>query len=403
MEIISGDTPSLEKNMRPDMQTGPSIAAVRAEFPQLERLAYFQTGTFGMMAECVLRQVLELIVLFERRSWEVHSEMLAKVEEARRHLAARIGARPEELAFTRNATDGVNLVAAGIAWQPGDEIVISDQEHPAMNYPWRWAMQRTGAVVRRFHVEHDPAATLQNVAALITPRTQLIGTSWVTSPYGIRLPVREICALARQHGILSLVDGAQAFGVFPIDVRELGCDFFTSNGHKWLGGPKGTGFFWARADLLPQLQPAHVGAGSAERFSFEDGLFLHPTGRRFEFGTDDHALHAGLGPALAWFDRLGWDWIEARTRQLSAYLKQELSGVPGVRVKTPFEWERACGLTSFEVPGADERRLWEYLRDEWRVLPRTLAPHQLRVSTAYFNTEEEVDRLVAGVRAFLAR
>ena len=387
--------------MRHPTTTDPDLALVRAEFPQLERLAYFQTGTFGMMAECVLQRLLELMALFERRSWEVHGELLAAVEAARRRLAARIGARPEELALTRNATDGANLVAAGIAWQPGDELIISDQEHPAMNFPWRWAAQRTGAVLHRFRVEHDPAATLEHVAALVTPRTRLIGTSWVTSPYGIRLPVREICALARQRGILSLVDGAQAFGVMPVDVRAIGCDFFTSNGHKWLGGPKGTGYFWAQAGRLAELRPAHVGAGSADRFSIEEGLSFPATGKRFEFGTDSHALHAGLTPALEWFDRLGWEWIEARTAHLSTYLKQELSGVAGVALKTPLAWEHSSGLVSFEASGVDERALWEYLRDEWRVLPRTLAPHQLRVSTAYFNTEEEIDRLVSGVRAFL--
>jgi len=270
-----------------------------------------------------------------------------------------------------------------------------------MSYPWRWVAQRTGAVLRRYHVEPEPAASLANVAALVTPRTRLIGTSWVTSPYGIRLPVREICALARERGILSLVDGAQAFGVFRVDVREVGCDFFTSNGHKWLGGPKGTGFFWARPERLVELQPAHVGAGSVERFAFEDGLSFPASGRRFEFGTDSHALHAGLSPALDWFDRLGWDWIEARTAHLSTYLKEELARVPGVTLRTPLAWEASSGLVSFEAEGADERALLGYLRDEWRVFPRTLARHQLRVSTAYFNSEEEVDRLVSGVKTFL--
>ena len=316
--------------MTQESTTSPDLSALRAEFPLLERLAYFQTGTFGLMAECVLCQVLDLVALFERRSFEVYREVQAKVEDARRHLAARIGAAPAEVALTRNATDGANLVAAGIAWQPDDEIIISDQEHPAMSYPWRWAAQRTGAVLRVFHVEHDPEASLANVEALITPCTRLIGTTWVTSPYGVRLPAREICALARERGILSLVDGAQAFGVFQVDVRAVGCDFFTSNGHKWLGGPKGTGFFWARPDRLAQLQPAHVGAGCAERFGLAEGLAFPASGRRFEFGTNAHALHAGLAPALEWFDKLGWDWIEARTARLSTYLKAELGRVSGV-------------------------------------------------------------------------
>lgn len=380
----------------------PDIAAVRAEFPLLERLAYFQTGTYGLMAQSVLHRVMELIASFESQAWAVREETWGAARQAKEMLAARIGAQPAEVALTRNATDGVNLVAAGIAWQPGDEIIISDQEHGAMNIPWRWAAQRTGAIVRRYRVEHDPEASLANVAALITPRTRLIGTSWVTSPFGIRLPVREISKLARERGILSLVDGAQAFGAFNVDVREIGCDFFTSNGHKWLGGPKGTGFFWAHPDRLAELLPAHVGAGSTERFDFEKGLTFPLAGKRFEFGTDHFHLQAGLIPALEWFDQLGWDWVEARIARLSTCLKEEVARVPGVTVRTPLAWERSSGLTNFEAEGADARALWEYLRDRWRVLVVPLGQHRLRVSTAYFNTEDEIDRLVSGVRAFLA-
>ncbi len=148
-----------------DRLSAPDLGAVRAEFPMLERLAYFQTGTFGLMAESVLREVLDLIAYFEQRSWEVHGEVMGRVQEARGKLAARIGAEPGEVALTRNATDGVNLVAAGLAWKGGDEIVISDQEHPAMSYPWRWVAQRTGAVLRELESGHRVACHFAEAVA----------------------------------------------------------------------------------------------------------------------------------------------------------------------------------------------------------------------------------------------
>lgn len=384
--------------------TDPKLAAVRREYRHVADVAYFNTGTFGSMAERVLERVCERIAHFERHGLTVYEELLAQVEAVRRRLAARIGAAPEEIALTRNATDGVNLVAAGLDWQPGDEVLISDQEHPAMAFPWTWAAQTRGLVVRRFTVEHDPAATLRNVRALIGPRTRLIGASWVTSPFGIRLPAREICRLARERGILSLIDGAQAFAVFPVDVRSLGCDCFTSNGHKWLCGPKGTGFFWARADLMARLRPAHVGAGSEARYDPEAGLVLRPDGRRFEFATTTHTLWAGLGPALDWFDELGWDWVEARTARLSGYLKDGLAQLGGVELKTPRPFERSSGLVTFALPGRDANALVAHLVTQWRVRPRSLhLPGHVRVSTAYFNTDEEIERLLAGVRSFAER
>ena len=379
----------------------PDIDTVRTEFSHVGDVAYFNTGTFGTMADSVLQRVLDRIAYFEQKSYSVYHEILADVETVRQRLAARIGAEPTELTLTRNATDGVNLVAAGIRWQPGDEVIISDQEHPAMNYPWLWASQTQGVVVRRFRVSHDPAETLANAIALFSPKTRLIGASWITSPFGVRLPAQAICTAASERGILSLIDGAQAFAVIPVNVAELGCDFFTSNGHKWLGGPKGTGFFWARSDRLRELTPAHVGAGCAERFDVETGLQLWPDSRRFEFGTTAHTLWAGLGPALDWFDQLGWDWVESRTASLAEYLKRALTEIPGVHIKTPLAWERSSGLTTFALEKADAKDLEHYLAERWSVAPRSLGlPGHIRVSTAYFNTHAEIDRLIAGVRAY---
>src|SRR5690348_1243939 len=259
------------------------FAQVRTQFPILREMAYLNTGTYGLMAESVLEKYLEAIADFERRGMAVGDRYDLAIEASRERLAARINAKPSEIALTGNATDGVTFVTAGLDWMPGDEVIINDQEHPAMNYPWRYTAQRQGIVVKRFKVSHDPAESLRSIEELITPRTRLIGSSHVTSPYGIRLPARKICELAHAHGALALIDGAQSFAVTPIDVQAIGCDFFTSNCHKWLGGPKGTGFLFARQELMEQLHPAYVGAGSAQSYDFEKGIVLKPDGHRFEF------------------------------------------------------------------------------------------------------------------------
>lgn len=378
------------------------VEAVRAAYPILQEMAYFNTGTYGLMAEPVLQRYLENVAQFERRGMAADEKVMrAGIEEARTRLASRINANASEIALTGNATDGVAFVTAGLEWSPGDEVIISDQEHPAMNYPWHYTAQRRGIVVKHFTVHHDPEQSLDSIRALITPRTRLIGTSHVTSPNGIRLPVKEICALAHAHGALALVDGAQSFAVMPIDVRDIGCDFFTSNAHKWLGGPKGTGFLYARQELMERLEPAYVGAGSLQSFSY-DAVVLQPNGRRFEFGTRGFAVHASIGLALDWFDQLGWEAIFQRIADLSGYLKRQLREIPGVELWTPLEWQRSSGLVTFRVVGRDEVALQKRF-EEHRLYPRTLGKgsEKIRVSTALFNSEEEIDQLVACVREFV--
>ena len=382
------------------MGSGFDVETVRAAYPLLRELAYFNTGTYGLMAAPALARYLDDVARFERGGMAGVDGLREAIERARARLAARINADADEIALDGNATDGVAFVTAGLEWAPADEVIISDQEHPAMRYPWHYTAQRRGFVVKQYPVSPDPAEVLRAIEALVTPRTRLIGTSHVTSPYGVRLPVREICALAHAHGALALVDGAQSFAVTPIDVRAIGCDFFTGNTHKWLGAPKGTGFLYARRDWMEQLAPAYVGAGSLAHFG-DNGVVLQPNGKRFEFGTRGFATHAGINYALDWFEELGWESVFARLERLSSYLKRRLADTPGVELSTPLAWELSSALVAFRVPARDEQALQARLEAE-RLFPRTLGKgsERIRVSCALFNTEEELDRLVEVARAF---
>ncbi len=373
------------------------LSKVRAALPILEETAYFNTGTIGIMARPVLDAYLENIEKFQSRGWITWYDMIEASERSRGRLARQIGAEPSEITLTRNATDGANLVAAGIDWRDGDEVVISDQEHPAMRFPWSYQAQLGRIKLRTFRIEFDPGETLENLRGQISERTRVVAVNHVTSPYGIRLPVKEMCELARDAGALSLLDGAQSFGKIKIAVDEIGCDFFTGNCHKWLGGPNGTGFLYSRGPVVEELNPCHVGAGSGQMLDGET-LDLYPDGRRFEYATKSDASYATVGPALDWFDQLGWDEIESRTKMLVGYLKDRLTGTSGVRLLSPAEWERSSGLTSFTLGDFDHSGLLAELKQDWRVWPRTLeGDREIRVSVAYFNTTEEIDRLIAGI------
>ena len=386
--------------MSVDQERALDIDGIRAQLPGLSDAVYLNTGTAGITARPVLERLIEEVTLFEERGEVVYHEMQARMEAARARLAALIGAHADELAFTRNATDGVNLVAWGLPWQPDDEVLLSNEEHPAMNLPWHHLRRSGGPTLRTFRIEPDPEATLRNVRALITPRTRLIASSHVSCVSGTRVPARELCALASEHGVLSLLDGAQAVGQFPVDVGALGGDVYVGNGHKWLHGPKGTGFLYVRRDRLDELAATHVGAGAFERPLDLDALRPVKSARRYEYATRSYGTYAALGAAIDWLDGLGWDRLERRLAHLSAYLKDRLPEIPGLTLASPKPWEHSSALVSFSLPGGDSSRIQSYLWEEGRVRARIFPDRPLvRISTAHFNTEAELDLLVSLLKA----
>ncbi|MCC7353843.1 MAG: aminotransferase class V-fold PLP-dependent enzyme [Anaerolineae bacterium] len=377
------------------VEIGYDVHKVRALLPVLREYNYLNVGTYGIVAEPVLARSLERLRNYDARGVAAYEEVIAGQEQARAHVARALGAHPEEIAFTGNATDGVNLVTAGLTWQEGDEVIISNEEHPAVTFPWYYLQQRGGPRVKQFHVQAAEEPVLAELAQLVTPHTRLIATSHVSHRSGTRLPVAGICKWARERGILTLLDGAQAFAQFPIDVHVLGCDFYTTNGHKWLCGPKGTGIFYVRREVLPLTHVAHTGAGAMRAYNLEN-LELVPSARRFEFGTRSHALYEGLDAALDWFDRLGWEAIERHLAWHSAYLKSQVLARPGFKLHSPVPWAESSALVTISVDGMDAHTLANNLRTQHRTItPPVAAFNALRISTAYFVIKEDLDRLLA--------
>lgn len=379
------------------------IDRIRQQVPVTREIIYLNSGSFGPMALPVFEQYSAAMREWEGLAYAAFGKFLRYREEARCKVANLLGADPEEIALTRNATEGINLVLQGITFQPGDEIVISDQENPALSFPAFYLAQRGGPKVRVFAVDPDLEVTLSNLKRALTPQTRLIATTYVSCENGTRLPVREICRMATDRGIHSLVDAAQAVGQFPVDVRALGCDFLTMCCHKWLFGPKGTGAFYIQSRLLDELLPTHVGMGSMQEMELPPSqvVTLRPSAHRFEYGSRNFAACAGVVASIEWLERLGWHAIYAQMQNLSSYLKHELAKIPGVQLQTPFEWERSSSLVNFSVDGADPEQLAVELWEQHEIVCRAAtAPPGLRISLAYFNTREEVSRLLDVVDGF---
>jgi L-cysteine/cystine lyase len=243
-------------------------------------------------------------------------------------------------------------VATGLDWREGDEVIITDEEHPSGVLPWMNLAKRHGVVVRLLRLGPDAGGILERLDALIGPRTRLVFVSHVTSVSGLRLPAADICRLAHGKGVPVMLDGAHAVGQLPVDVETLGCDFYTASGHKWLLGPQGTGFLFVRRDRLEELQVTWLDWGMTAAYDLAGLTFEpFPDARKFEFGTRDWGLYAGLAEGIRFANRTGIQGIEARNLKLAAQMKRRVDDISGLKVTTPMEPEWSAGLVAFGAAG----------------------------------------------------
>ena len=303
-------------------------------------------------------------------------------------LANLFGSNADELSLTRNATEALHLQTVGLALEPGDEVLITTQEHPAGYRPWMFRQERHGIVVNEVFVPSPlPGGdeVVELLAAAMTPKTKAISFCHVTRG-GHRYPVKKIASMARDRGVRTLVDGAQAVGQFPIDVHELGCDAYSASLHKWVLAPAGTGFLYVREQARDDIRTAF--APGATRATPE----LAPP------GTADFPIRAAISAALDFNEALGTARIEERCRYLSAYLKAGLARIDGVRLLSGSTHETSApGSTIFEKDGLDavasvgmmEERSQTHLDEHKRD-----GHNAIRISTHVYNTTAEIDRLL---------
>lgn len=384
------------------------LNGIRQALPALSEVTYMNSGTEGIMAEPVLKAYFDTLGNFERFGHYARKQISGDMAKAREALARVLHADPDEVTVTHSGTDGVSIVLGSFTFQPGDEIVIGSEEHPAIAYP-AFALQTTvGIRVRRFIFHHDPAETLASFASQITPKTRLAAFSHVSCETGIRMPAAEMIALAHSKGVRVLLDGAQSVGSFPVDFHALGCDYLTGSTHKWLCGPKGSGVLAVRKDRLNDLTPRYIGGGSlADSFPWDQlshpedvRVAFAPTAAKFEYGMRNPAVYSGLIAAIDYLEGIGWQAIADHEREMSTLLKQRLVALDGVTVQTPMSWERSSAIVNFKLAGISGRELSDRLWNDWKVVQRAVRePEGVRLSVAYFTAPADVDHIVEAVTA----
>jgi len=355
------------------------------------------------MPEPALQTLLHATECLERDGVASSYPFADDAREVRRMLAALIGAGVGEIALTRNATDGINLGLAGLSWRAGDEIITTTEEHEAVWQPLLHLQQTAGVRVHRMEPLPEPDDMLRQLNRLRSDRLRLVVFSHVSCETGVRVEPQSICRWAREHGALSLVDVAQSCGAVPVSVESMGCDMLAGNGHKWLHGPKGTGFFYARGILMSKLVPRHVGAGSFQSAALETGTgLLWETGERFEYGTRPYALMAGWKSSLEWMAGLGAANVTEHVLAMSGRLMEALGRLPYVRVLTPSGSDQRAGMVSFAVDGRDAGSLGQGLWQKHTVVTRHVPrKNAVRVSAAHFTSHADVEKLETALKDIL--
>jgi selenocysteine lyase/cysteine desulfurase len=379
------------------------IGDIRAMLAGIDEYAYFQTSGFSPKPQLVIDEVVRWL-RFQARGPalpHIHEPLAREVEQTRARLARAIGAEADEIALAENATVGINIVANGIDWHPGDSVVLSTHEHPGNRVVWYELSRRSGVRLRFLEIDgNDDGRLLAELERLLEPRTRIVSLSHVSRRNGRRLPAQAIVALAHRRGVPVLLDGAQAFGSVPVDVRALGCDFYVLSGHKYILGPQATGAFFVRRDRIDWLRPSWLGSRSQQWLDQQGGMALHQSARRFEFGTRNMADIAGLGRALDLWEEVDWETAFAAIAAYAEALRAALAEMPGLVVETPEAAEQRAGIVTFRIPGVPGVDVYRRLLEQERILVSPFEPgtESVRVSIHVFNTDAERERLVSALR-----
>src|SRR6266581_855829 len=366
---------------------------LRKQFLIPEDEVYLNNGTVGSSPAPILRAVFDGYNETEKMAQQDPEDYpiwgYAAWNEFRDPLAAFVGCKRDEMALLRNATEANSYIANGIDMKPGEEVLMTDQEHPGGEQPWNLRAKRYGVVVKKITLPkpvQNSAQVLKLFNDAITPRTRVIFFSHITTVTGVVLPAKEICALARSKGILSAVDGAHVPGMMKLDVHDLGCDMYSASPHKWLQATKGTGFLYIRDEVIDRVWNTIATEGwddtkiRAERFQ--------------RIGSSNVPTLCGLRAAIEFANQIGLERIEKRHRQMADYVLGEMTKRSAVSWTSPNAALR-CGIVTVNVPPLNRMDLENWLWKERKVRVRGGDPSKLRISMPYFVLRKDANRFLA--------
>lgn len=405
--LALGSTLALRQNLWAQLESLPSRLPDRSLYDTNEDVywrelrkqflfpadeVYLNNGTVGSSPGPVLRAVFEGYETTEKMNQADPEDYpiwgYASWNEFRDPLAAFIGCGRNELALLRNATEANSYIANGVDLKTGDEVIITDQEHPGGEHPWDLRAKRYGIVIKKVMLPkpvENPAHVLNLFNDAITPRTRVIFFSHITTVTGVVLPAKEICALARSKGVLSAVDGAHVPGMMRLNLHEISCDMYSASPHKWLQAPKGSGFLYVRDEVIDRVWNTIATEGwdepklRAERFQ--------------RIGSSNVPALWGLRASIQMANDIGIDRIERRQRQLCDYILAAMVKHGATSWTSPDPTMR-CAIATVNVPPIQRMELENWMWKEKKIRIRGGEPSKLRLSTPYYLSKQEIDEFL---------
>ena len=395
----------------------PDVMRIREDFPILQKvreednkpLIYFDNTATSLTPVVVTETILEYYhnygVNIHRGIYNLSKIASEEYENAHDIVAKFIGATDRtELAFTKNTTEAINIVAFGLEWSPGDEIIISAMEHHSNFVPWQIIRDRFHVKLKFIPVKDDYKLDIEYLENNITKNTKLVAITHVSNVLGTINPVKEIGKIAHDNGSMFLVDGAQSTPHMPVNVKDIGCDFFAFSGHKMLG-PTGTGGLYISSDVIDKVNPYQYGGGMISSVTFEKSEWGEMPWR-FEAGTPNIAGGIGLAAAVKYLEKIGMNWVRSHEKELIKRLVNGVSEIPNVETYGTTDFEHRGGILPFNVKGLDAHEVALYLDQLGNVAVRSglhcaqplhnilKVSATVRASLYIYNTKEEVDTFV---------
>ena len=397
------------------------VNSIKKDFPIFDRffsevsLTYIDNSAASQKPKCVIDAVSDFYSKYNanihRGLYELSEEATEMYEKVRVDVAKFINARsPEEIIFTHGATSALNTVAFGWGlrkFKKGDVILTTVAEHHSNLVAWQEAVQLTGASIEFIDVNETGEISLTDVKNKMSEKVAVVTIMHASNVLGTIFPVKGICELAHEVGAIAVVDGAAMAGHVPINVQNLGCDFYAFSGHKMLG-PTGIGILWGKKELLEKMEPFQFGGGMIKEVTLEKATWRNPPAK-FEAGTPNIAGVAGLGAAVDYLAKLGMENVREHDIELTAYALIELSKIERVRILGPTDAQKKVGLVSFTVNGAHAHDVAAVLAQEQVCVraghhcamplhTRFKIPATVRASFYIYNNRDDVDRLAAALR-----
>ena len=381
------------------------VARLREQIPACQRMVYVNTGWSGPSPVSVTEAIIERLT-YEMEQGPTTEDVLESGREIQARLLEAVGqllnASPAEICLTENTTEGLNIVLNGLSWREGDEIITCNLEHSSVLVPAYYQQRRHGAIVKVLDIAPDeqPDAILGKIEAAITERTRLVFLSHVEYSSGLRMPAKEIRRLTKDRGIFMLLDGAQTAGHITLDMKDMDSDFYSIPAQKWLLGSEGVGALYIRNDLIPRVEPMQVAGRasltSADPYQFQPNISSID---KFLLTSTSAPLRAGMLEAIRFIQDIGVEEIESRNLHLATYAKQALQEIPGVTVLSPLDRRSSTGLVSFAIDGVDTKEAVARLWEQHNIVARWVGfPPGIRIALHFFNTEEEVNKVVEAVQ-----